>query len=72
MPTKTKPYGLADFKFQQQALERTQDLRDDTMSLVRNSPFTFEDIHAHCGPHPRTLQMWDEKITQRPQMGKRK
>jgi len=51
-------------------LEAYEDLRDDVVSLVRNSSFTYEDIHARCGPHPDTLRKWGEKATHAPQLAK--
>ena len=44
----------------------TESLRDDVISVIRNSPLTFEDIHARCGPHPTTLIKWLERTTKRP------
>jgi hypothetical protein len=59
-----------EFRKKRAELEQYQDLRDDVMALVRNSSFTFELIHARCGPHPGTLKKWDEKTTDKPQLGK--
>jgi hypothetical protein len=59
-----------EFRKKRAELEQYQDLRDDVMSLVRNSDLTFEMIHARCGPHPGTLKKWDEKTTDKPQLGK--
>lgn len=51
-------------------LEFYGDLRDDVMSLVRNSHLTPEEIHGRCGPHPVTLRKWDEKKVGAPQLAK--
>lgn len=59
-----------EFRKKRAELEAYQDLRDDVMSLVRNSDLTFEIIHSRCGPHPATLRKWDEKAVDKPQLGK--
>jgi hypothetical protein len=59
-----------EFRKKRAELEAYQDLRDDVISLVRNSNFTFEEIHARCGPHPSTLLHWMEKTVDKPQLGK--
>ena len=59
-----------EFRAKRAELEAYQDLRDDVCSLVRNSDLTWEEIHARCGPHPSTLKNWDEKKTDKPQLGK--
>jgi hypothetical protein len=51
-------------------LEAYEDLRDDVMSLVKNSPLTFEEIHGKCGPHPNTLTKWMDKTIHAPRLGK--
>lgn len=51
-------------------LEAYEDLRDDVISLVKNSHLTFEEIHGRMGPHPQTLTKWMEKTTHAPQLGK--
>jgi lambda repressor-like predicted transcriptional regulator len=51
-------------------MEYTADLRDDVVSLIRNSGLTLAQIHARCGPTPNTLLNWMDKRTMRPQMGK--
>lgn len=61
---------LREYQKKRAELEAYQDLRDDVMALVRNSSFTFEEIHARCGPHPMTLAKWDDKTTNKPQLGK--
>ena len=50
--------------------EKYEDLRDDVISLVNNSGLGYDEIHARCGPHPRTLSAWANKEVSRPQMGK--
>lgn len=45
-----------------------EDLRDDTISVVRNSHKTAEQIRADGGPHPQTLAKWLEGDTKRPQL----
>lgn len=39
------------------------DLRDDTISLIRNSGFSFEEIREKGGPVVKTLQGWQDKTT---------
>lgn len=75
-PTR-KPYGLAEYErtkeqraLEAQRLERYEFMRDDLMSLVKNSGMSFEDIHGRCGPHPSTLENWAQKKILRPQLGK--
>jgi hypothetical protein len=51
-------------------LEAYGDLRDDVMSLVKNSGMSFEEIHGRCGPHPLTLEKWARQETKFPQLGK--
>lgn len=51
-------------------LENIADMRDDIISLVRNSGLSFEDIHAACGPHPTTLQAWADKKVTAPRLSK--
>lgn len=58
------------WKVEQERLEFYEDMRDNLMSLVRNSGMSFEDIHNHCGPCPATLQNWDDKKVKKPQLGK--
>jgi hypothetical protein len=55
---------------ERQRLEAYEDLRDDVVSLVKNSHLTFEDIHGKLGPHPSTLTKWAEKTTHAPRLGK--
>jgi hypothetical protein len=45
-----------------------EDIRDDTISVVRNTHMTFEEIRAAGGPHPTTLSKWLERVTLRPQL----
>lgn len=59
-----------EFRREQQKLEYYEDLRDDVMSVIRNSGLSYEDIHARFGPHPSTLKKWDEKEIHKPQVGK--
>jgi hypothetical protein len=59
-----------DFKKKQAEQEAYQDIRDDVASIIKNSGMSFEDIHARCGPHPKTLENWAEKKVSKPQMGK--
>lgn len=54
-------------------LESYEDLRDDVLSVVKNSGLSFEDIHGKCGPHPSTLHSWerrDEHEVHQPQLRK--
>ena len=59
-----------EFRKAQLQLEAYHDLRDDVMSLVKNSGLTFAEIHGRCGPHPATLEAWAQHVTDRPQLGK--
>jgi hypothetical protein len=45
-----------------------EDLRDDTISIIRNSHKTFDQIRADGGPCASTLTKWLERQTQRPQL----
>jgi hypothetical protein len=51
-------------------LESYEDLRDDVLSVVKNSGLSFEDIHGKCGPHPTTLNNWAANRTHAPRLGK--
>jgi ribosome-binding protein aMBF1 (putative translation factor) len=59
-----------EFRKAQEVMEQYQDLRDDVMSMVKNSGMSYEDIHARCGPHPATLENWAQKNVQQPRLGK--
>jgi ribosome-binding protein aMBF1 (putative translation factor) len=54
----------------QKRLEDYRDLRDDVVSVIRNSGLSYEDIHAKCGPHPSTLVKWETKQVDAPRLGK--
>jgi hypothetical protein len=60
----------AAFQKQQRELEGYADLRDDVMSIIKNSGMSFQEIHARCGPHPHTLENWARKDISKPQIGK--
>lgn len=45
-----------------------ESIRDDTISVIRNSHLTFDEIRAKGGPTPATLTKWLERTTQRPQL----
>lgn len=60
----------AAFDKQRKELEGYADLRDDVMSMIKNSGMSFAEIHARCGPHPSTLENWAKKEISRPQLGK--
>lgn len=45
-----------------------EDLRDETMSIVRNSGKTYEEIHAKWGASPSTLTKWQYREVLRPQL----
>lgn len=66
MSTKEK----REFDAKRAELESYHDLRDDVVSIIKNSGESFEDIHARCGPHPSTLQNWADKRVSAPRMGK--
>ena len=59
-----------EFNAKREQLEAYHDLRDDVVSIIKNSGKAFEDIHAECGPHPSTLQNWVDKKVSQPRMGK--
>lgn len=70
-----KPYLSPGFNKERYERERNrleayEAVRDDIMSLVKNSGMSFADIHGRCGPHPATLEKWARKETIKPQMGK--
>lgn len=45
-----------------------EDLRDETMSIVRNSGLSYEEIHARFGASGSTLTKWSHRETLRPQL----
>lgn len=58
------------FEIEQSKLEYCEDLRDDVMSLVKNSGMSYADIHAKCGPCPKTLSSWANKEVHTPKLSK--
>lgn len=60
----------AAYEAERDRLEAYEDLRDEVMSLVKNSQLSYEDIHGRCGPHPSTLAKWAEQQTKFPRLGK--
>jgi hypothetical protein len=74
-----KPWGMASWQAaggkdawykERDRLEDYEYMRDNLMSLVKNSNMSFEYIHERCGPHPQTLEGWAEKKIKRPQFNK--
>lgn len=63
-------FGLDAWKREQARLENYEYMRDNLMSLVKNSGLSFEDIYDRFGPHPQTLEGWSRKDIRRPQFGK--
>ena len=59
-----------EFERERAKLEDYRDLRDDVVSMVKNSGLSYEDIHARCGPHPKTLEHWADKTVDMPRLGK--
>ena len=59
-----------EFEQRRALLESYEDLRDDVMSLVRNSYLSFEEIHNRCGPTPHTLQTWRDREVAQPRLCK--
>ena len=59
-----------EFERAQALLESYEDLRDDVMSLVKNSGMSYADIHGHCGPCPSTLEKWASREIGQPRLGK--
>jgi ribosome-binding protein aMBF1 (putative translation factor) len=51
-------------------LETYEDLRDDVLSIIKNSGMSFEDIHGKCGPHPSTLHSWETDKVHQPRFSK--
>lgn len=51
-------------------LESYEDLRDDVLSVIKNSGLSFEDIHGKCGPHPSTLHAWERHDIHQPRLNK--
>lgn len=66
MTTKEKK----EFNLKREQLEGYHDLRDDVVSIIKNSNKTLEQIHAECGPHPATMVNWIEKKVSQPRLGK--
>jgi phosphoglycolate phosphatase-like HAD superfamily hydrolase len=44
------------------------DIRDDVMSLIKNSRLTFKQVEGAGGPAAGTLSKWAAKETERPQL----
>jgi hypothetical protein len=63
-------FGLEAWKREQARLENYEYMRDNLMSLVKNSGLAFEDIYDRFGPHPQTLEKWARRETRQPHMGK--
>jgi hypothetical protein len=59
-----------EFERAQAVLENYQDLRDDVMSLVKNSRLSYEEIHNRCGPTPTTLAKWRDHEIDQPRLSK--
>jgi hypothetical protein len=59
-----------EFEQAQALLENYADLRDDVMSLVKNSHLSFEEIHNRCGPTPNTLAKWRDREIDQPRLSK--
>lgn len=51
-------------------LESYEDLRDDVLSVIKNSGVSYEDIHGKCGPHPSTMTKWAHGDIHAPRLGK--
>ena len=47
-----------------------EDIRDDTISYIKNSGFSYEEIHNRNGPTPLTLARWRDKEVLSPRMDK--
>ena len=45
-----------------------EDLRDETMSIVRNSGLSYDEIHARFGASGSTLSKWQYREVLRPQL----
>lgn len=50
-----------------EALRNMEDLRDDFVSLMKNSGLQYEDFWARGGCSPKTYQKWENKKTHKPQ-----
>ena len=59
-----------EFLQKQKELEYYEDLRDDTISIAKNSGLSFAEIHARGGPTVTTLTKWLDKEVSRPWTGK--
>ena len=59
-----------EFEQAQAVLESYADLRDDVMSLVKNSHLSYEEIHNRCGPTPTTLSNWASREIAQPRLSK--
>lgn len=49
-------------------LTPVEDIRDEVISVVRNSKLTFRQVNANLGPAPSTLKAWADRRTHRPQI----
>lgn len=59
-----------EFRRKQEIAERYEYLRDELMSIIKNSGVSDEMIHARCGPTPQTLENWRQKKVGQPRAGK--
>lgn len=63
-------HDKAEFLKKRDQLEFYGDLRDDVISLIKNSGLSFTEIHARCGPVPVTLSKWLDKEVKQPRLEK--
>lgn len=59
-----------DFERRRAKLEASMDLRDDVCSIILNSGFHPEQIHAKGGPTVVTIGKWMDKKVLQPRVGK--
>lgn len=56
-------------KHKEDRLSYGESLRDDVMSLVRNSKMSYDQIWSRGGPTPKTLESWQNREVKYPQIG---
>ena len=66
----TRAKEAREFREKQAELEYYNDLRDNVVSIMKNSGMTLTEIHARGGATVRTLSRWIDDKTVQPRLGK--